>query len=171
MFQDSVLFDATIAENIRAGKPDASDEEVVSAARQAEIHAFIMGLPGQYNTRVGELGLLLSGGQRQRMAIARAIIRKPALIVLDEATSSLDPATENAVNQTLAGLKGRHTIISVTHRLQSAADMDRIKKLLAKHPAVYAAIEQTAKSRMASGTRLREAECRSKRGSPSVKNR
>lgn len=126
MFQDSILFNISIGENIRMGKLKASDEEIVEAARQAEIHDFIMTLPDQYTTQVGELGKNLSGGQRQRIALARAIIRKPTLLILDEATSSLDPATENVINTTLAKLRGKHTIITVTHRLKSVVNMDRI---------------------------------------------
>ncbi|MEH0019514.1 MAG: ATP-binding cassette domain-containing protein [Desulfobacter sp.] len=126
MFQDSVLFNTSILENIRAGKPGATRKEIEAAARQADIHDFIMALPDRYETRVSELGQNFSGGQRQRMALARALIRNPELLLLDEATSALDPATENTINRTLVRLKEKHTIIMVTHRLQSIVDMDRI---------------------------------------------
>jgi ATP-binding cassette, subfamily B, bacterial len=126
VFQESVLFNDTIRENIRMGRRDASDEEVEQAARAAEIHDVILGQPHGYDTVVGERGGLLSGGQRQRIAIARAIVRDPAILVLDEATSALDPATEAAINETLARVAAGRTTISVTHRLSSAAGADRI---------------------------------------------
>jgi len=124
--QDSFLFSASLAENIRVGRPDASDAEVVAAARAAEIHDFIVTLPAAYETRVGEGGMRLSGGQRQRIAIARALVRNPDLLLLDEATSALDAATEAAVNATLKEMSAGRTVISVTHRLDSVADADRI---------------------------------------------
>ncbi|MFD0697747.1 ATP-binding cassette domain-containing protein [Paenibacillus sp. GCM10027628] len=126
VFQESLLFRASIKENIRLGKPGASDEEVTQAARLAEIHDFIMTLPDGYETDVGERGGRLSGGQRQRVAIARAIIRNPAILILDEATSALDPATEAAINQTLQRISAARTVISVTHRLASAEHADCI---------------------------------------------
>jgi ATP-binding cassette subfamily B protein len=126
VFQESVLFNDTIRENIRMGRPDASDEEVEHAARAAEIHDVIVGQPEGYDTVVGERGGLLSGGQRQRIAIARAIVRDPVVLLLDEATSALDPATEAAINATLARVAKGRTTISVTHRLSAAAGADRI---------------------------------------------
>jgi ATP-binding cassette subfamily B protein len=126
VFQESFLFRSSIRENIRLGKPEATDEEVIRAARSAEIHDFITGLPDGYDTDVGERGGRLSGGQRQRIAIARAIIRDPAILILDEATSALDPATEAAINKTLQRLTATRTVISVTHRLASAEHADCI---------------------------------------------
>ncbi|TVY05392.1 ATP-binding cassette domain-containing protein [Paenibacillus cremeus] len=126
VFQESFLFRASIRENIRLGKPEASDEEVIEAARLAEIHDFILTLPDGYDTDVGERGGRLSGGQRQRVAIARAILRNPAILILDEATSALDPATEAAINQTLQRITATRTVISVTHRLASAEHADCI---------------------------------------------
>jgi ATP-binding cassette, subfamily B, bacterial len=126
VFQESVLFNATIRENIRVGRPDASDADVEQAARAAEIHDVILAQPHGYDTVVGERGGLLSGGQRQRIAIARAIVRDPAVLVLDEATSALDPATETAINATLARLGAGRTTITVTHRLASSKSADRI---------------------------------------------
>jgi ATP-binding cassette subfamily B protein len=126
VFQESVLFNATIRENIRMGRPDASDADVEKAARAAEIHDVILAQPLGYDTVVGERGGLLSGGQRQRIAIARAIVRDPAVLVLDEATSALDLATEAAINATLARVAEGRTTVSVTHRLASAKTADRI---------------------------------------------
>ena len=126
VFQDSILFTESIRENIRMGRPDASDEEVEDAARAAELHEFIQQLPEGYDTPVGERGGHLSGGQRQRIAIARAILRNPALLLLDEATSALDPATESAINATLQRLAAGRTTVSVTHRLASVVRADLI---------------------------------------------
>ena len=120
------IFDTTLRENIRVGKPGASEAEVEAAARAAEIHDFITGLPQAYDTVVGERGGRLSGGERQRIAIARAILRDPAILVLDEATSALDPATEAALNATLARVARGRTVVAVTHRLQSVTGVDRI---------------------------------------------
>jgi len=126
VFQHAHLFDATIRENIRLGRLDATDEEVEAAARAAELDEFIRGLPKGYDTLVGEGGGRLSGGQRQRLALARAILRDPAILILDEATSALDARTEAAVNQTLERLASARTLVSVTHRLNAAAGMDCI---------------------------------------------
>jgi len=117
VFQDTFLFNTTIRENIRQGKLDATDEETEAAAKAAEVHEVIVGLPKGYETLVGELGGLLSGGQRQRIAIARAIIRNPAILILDEPTSGLDLGTESAIAETLARLAEHRTVIAVTHRL------------------------------------------------------
>jgi ATP-binding cassette, subfamily B, bacterial len=124
VFQESFLFHTTIRENIRLGKPDASDAEVEAAARAAEIHDFIESLPLGYDTNAGERGSLMSGGQRQRIAIARALVRDPAILLLDEATSALDHATEAAILATLRRAAAGRTVISVTHRLSSAVDAD-----------------------------------------------
>lgn len=126
VFQENLLFDMSIRENIRMGRLSATDQEVEEAAKSAEIHEFIMGLPDRYDTRVGERGGRLSGGQRQRIAIARAIVRRPSVIILDEATSALDPQTEVAVNKTIRAIGRGRTVLSVTHRLASAAHCDRI---------------------------------------------
>ena len=126
VFQENMLFNMSIRENIRLGKEGASDEEVVAAARKAEIHSYIMSLPQKYDTPVGERGDTLSGGQRQRIAIARAIIRNPALLLLDEATSALDQTTEAAINRTLLNVAEGRTMIWSTHRLTSVVEMDEI---------------------------------------------
>jgi ATP-binding cassette subfamily B protein len=121
-----MLFNMSIRENIRLGKENATDAEVEEAARKAEIHNYIMGLPEGYETQVGERGDTLSGGQRQRIAIARAVIRDPALLLLDEATSALDQTTEAAINRTLLNLAEGRTMIFSTHRLTSVVEMDEI---------------------------------------------
>lgn len=126
VFQENMLFNMSIRENIRLGKEGASDEEVTEAARKAEIHRYIMSLPQKYDTPVGERGDTLSGGQRQRIAIARAIIRNPSVLLLDEATSALDQTTEAAINRTLLKVAEGRTMIWSTHRLTSVVDMDEI---------------------------------------------
>jgi len=126
VFQDNMLFNMSIRENIRLGKPEATDAEVEEAARRAEIHRYIMSLPQKYDTVVGERGDTLSGGQRQRIAIARAIIRNPSVLLLDEATSALDQTTEAAINRTLLKVAKGRTMIWSTHRLTSVVDMDEI---------------------------------------------
>ncbi|HEY4084966.1 MAG TPA: ATP-binding cassette domain-containing protein [Bryobacteraceae bacterium] len=126
VFQESLLFNQSLLENIRMARPEARDEEIHDAARNAEIHSFIETLPEGYAMSVGERGGRLSGGQRQRVSIARAILRAPAVLLLDEATSALDPGTESAINATLARLAAGRTSISVTHRLAGAATADII---------------------------------------------
>jgi len=126
VFQENMLFNMSIRENIRLGKEGASDAEVIAAARRAEIHRYIMSLPQKYDTAVGERGDTLSGGQRQRIAIARAIIRNPSVLLLDEATSALDQTTEAAINRTLLKIAKGRTMIWSTHRLTSVVDMDEI---------------------------------------------
>jgi ATP-binding cassette subfamily B protein len=126
VFQENMLFNMSIKENIRLGKEGASDDEVEAAARKAEIHRYIMSLPQKYDTAVGERGDTLSGGQRQRIAIARAIIRNPSVLLLDEATSALDQTTEAAINRTLLKVAKGRTMIWSTHRLASVVEMDEI---------------------------------------------
>ena len=124
--QDPVIFATTARENIRFGRPDASDAEVEAAARAAAAHDFIMALPDGYDAQVGERGVMLSGGQKQRIAIARAILRDAPVLLLDEATSALDAESERAVQQAVDALsKGRTTII-VAHRLATVKKADRI---------------------------------------------
>lgn len=126
VFQENMLFNMSIRENIRLGKEGATDEEVEDAAKKAEIHRYIMSLPQRYDTPVGERGETLSGGQRQRIAIARAIIRNPSVLLLDEATSALDQTTEAAINRTLLKVAKGRTMIWSTHRLTSVVEMDEI---------------------------------------------
>jgi ATP-binding cassette, subfamily B, bacterial len=126
VFQDNLLFNMSMRENIRLGNPNATDDEVVAAAKAAEIHKFIEGLPDGYDTVVGERGSTVSGGQRQRMAMARALVRNPAILLLDEATSALDQTTERSITRTLNKVAKGRTVISVTHRLTSVVDMDLV---------------------------------------------
>lgn len=126
VFQENILFNTTIRENIRMGNPEATDAQVEAAARDAEIHEFIAGLPDGYDTIVGERGGRLSGGERQRVAIARAIVRDPAILILDEATSALDPVTEASLDETLERVSQGRTVISVTHRLGRVLHADQI---------------------------------------------
>lgn len=124
--QDTVLFNDTIQENIRFGRPDASDVEVEEAARAAELHRFIETLPLGYDTLVGERGLKLSGGEKQRVALARSILRHPRIVVLDEATSSLDSRTEATVQANLVKAFGDATRIIIAHRLSTIVEADEI---------------------------------------------
>ena len=124
--QDPFLFHTTIGENIRLGKHGASDAEVVEAAKAAQIHDHIASLPQGYASEVGERGARLSGGQRQRLTIARALLRDPALLVLDEATASLDTASERAVQEALERLRAGRTTLVVAHRLSTVKRADRI---------------------------------------------
>jgi len=124
--QEPVLFSGSIADNIRMGKPDATDEEVENAAKASNAHNYIMDFPDKYNTQVGEKGTQLSGGQKQRIAIARAIIKNPSILLLDEATSALDSESEKVVQQALDSvMKGRTTIV-VAHRLSTIRYADII---------------------------------------------
>ncbi|QYR23711.1 ABC transporter ATP-binding protein/permease [Paenibacillus sp. sptzw28] len=126
VFQETYLFGASVKENIRFGKPDATDEEIIEAAKAAYAHDFIVQLPGGYDTLVGERGLKLSGGQKQRVAIARMFIKQPAIVLLDEATSSLDNVSEGEVQKALdTTLLGR-TTIAIAHRLSTVKHFDRI---------------------------------------------
>ena len=127
--QGVMLFNTTVTGNIRMGNLAATDEEIVSAARKAELHDFIMSLPQQYNTMIGEHGSQLSGGQSQRIALARALVRRPAILILDEAMSALDPITEASIMQTIERIAKEHTVISITHRLAQATRADVIHVL------------------------------------------
>jgi ATP-binding cassette subfamily B protein len=124
--QETYLFHASIRENLRFAKPDATDEEVEEAARAARIHTLIATLPDGYDTMVGERGYRFSGGEKQRMAIARTILRNPPVLVLDEATSALDTQTERMVQEALDRLAENRTTIAIAHRLSTVRDADQI---------------------------------------------
>src|ERR671938_368031 len=124
--QETYLFHATIRENLRFAKPDASDEELEAAARAAQIHALIASLPEGYDTIVGERGYRFSGGEKQRIAIARTVLRNPPVLVLDEATSALDNETEHALQEALDALARGRTTIAIAHRLSTVRDADQI---------------------------------------------
>jgi len=126
LHQEAVLLTGTIRENIRLGRPDASDEEVEAAARAAHAHEFITQMPGGYDTTVGERGGTLSGGQRQRIAIARALLRDSPIVILDEATTGLDPASTSAVLEAIDELVAGRTTLTVTHDPQAAMRADRV---------------------------------------------
>jgi ATP-binding cassette, subfamily B, putative efflux pump len=126
VLQDNFLFDGTIAENIRYGKPHAADAEVVEAARIAHCEEFISGFDQGYDTVIGERGVKLSGGQRQRIAIARAILADPAILILDEATSSLDSESEGLIQEALARLRSGRTTFVIAHRLSTIQSADQI---------------------------------------------
>jgi ATP-binding cassette, subfamily B, heavy metal transporter len=124
--QDTVLFNDSIGYNIAYGRPDASEADIIAAARGAAIHDFILSLPDGYKTQVGERGLKLSGGEKQRVAIARTILKNPAILILDEATSALDSATEASIQDALGGVSAGRTTIVIAHRLSTITDADEI---------------------------------------------
>ncbi len=126
VLQDTFLFNGTIAENIGYADPKASVEEIIAAAKAARIHDNIMDMPRQYETKVGERGMRLSGGQKQRIAIARAILRKAPIIILDEATASVDVETEREIQRAISDLAGTRTIVAIAHRLSTIQNADII---------------------------------------------
>ena len=126
VLQDTFLFNGSIAENIGYARPDATREEIEAAAKAANIHEDILHMPDQYETQVGERGLRLSGGQKQRVAIARAILRNSPIIVLDEATASVDVRTEQQIQKAIGELAGKRTIIAIAHRLSTIMNADLI---------------------------------------------
>ncbi|MBP1989401.1 ABC transporter ATP-binding protein [Paenibacillus eucommiae] len=126
VFQETYIFGSSVKDNIRFGKPDASDDEVVEAAKSAYAHEFISELPEGYDTLVGERGVKLSGGQKQRIAIARMLIYNPAIVLLDEATSALDNTSEAEVQKAFETLLKGRTVVAVAHRLSTIKQFDRI---------------------------------------------
>ena len=124
--QEPFLFDTTIRDNIRYGRFDASEQDIIAAAQAAHVDEFVDQLPDGYETQVGEFGTLLSGGQRQRITIARAIMKNPAILVFDEATSSLDAKTERTVQDAIDTLRGKRIVFVVAHRLSTIRNADRI---------------------------------------------
>jgi ATP-binding cassette subfamily B protein len=126
VLQEPFLFHGSIAENIGYGRPSASREEIIEAAKAANAHEFILRLPNGYDTEVGERGTRLSGGEKQRISIARAIINKPSIIILDEATSSVDTVTERMIQEALERLVQGKTTIAIAHRLSTLRNADKL---------------------------------------------
>jgi ATP-binding cassette, subfamily B, beta-glucan exporter len=126
VFQESMLFNRTIRDNLSIGRPDATDEELEQACRMADAHEFIIRQPHGYDTQIGERGVTMSGGQRQRLAIARALLKDPPILILDEATSALDTATEARVSRALRTLMAGRTTFIIAHRLSTVRDADEI---------------------------------------------
>ena len=126
VFQDVVLFNNTIMENIRLGRKGASDEEVLAAARAAQCEEFISRLPEGYQTRIGENGSTLSGGERQRLSIARALLKDAPIILMDEATASLDVENETLVQEAISNLVKDKTVLIIAHRMRTVAGADQI---------------------------------------------
>ena len=126
VFQDVILFNNSIMENIRVGRKDATDEEVIEAAKLAECDEFVQKLPDGYHTNIGENGELLSGGQRQRISIARALLKDANVILLDEATSFLDVENETKIQRALSQLIKNKTVIIIAHRMRTIANADKI---------------------------------------------
>lgn len=124
--QDNILFSGTIAENIRLSKPGATDSEVEQAAKLANAHGFISSMKKGYRTVLGDRGVRLSGGEKQRIALARALLRKPKILIMDEATSSLDAESEREIQSAMKKILGRQTTLIITHKLSTIADSDRI---------------------------------------------
>ena len=126
VFQNVYLFHDTIRNNIRFGRPDATEEEIVAAAKAARCHDFILALPDGYDTVVGEGGGTLSGGEKQRISIARAMLKDAPIIILDEATASVDPENEHEIQQAISALVHGKTIITIAHRLATIEQADQI---------------------------------------------
>ncbi|MBA7684776.1 putative multidrug export ATP-binding/permease protein [subsurface metagenome] len=124
--QDTFIFHDTVRNNITFGSDSCSDEEIVQAAKTANAHSFIQEFPRGYDTTVGERGMKLSGGQKQRIAIARAIIKKPDILILDEATSALDEISQTLVQEAIDGMSKERTVIVVAHRLSTIINADKI---------------------------------------------
>lgn len=126
VLQESILFTGTIRDNIRYGKPDASDEEVMASAKAAQAHDFITSMPDGYDTVLGQRGVNLSGGQKQRISIARALLLQPAILILDDSTSAIDTGTESRLRKELARLMKDRTCLMIAQRISSVIDADLI---------------------------------------------
>ena len=131
--QDVFMFAGTVRDNIRYGRPDATDEEIEEAARRAEIHGEILAMPDGYDSYIGERGVMLSGGQKQRLAIARVFLKNPKVLILDEATSALDTVTEQSIQRSLDELSQGRTTIVIAHRLSTVRHADRIAVVEGEH--------------------------------------
>jgi subfamily B ATP-binding cassette protein MsbA len=140
--QESYLFNASVRDNIAYGNLDASDEEVVEAAKDAEADDFICELPEGYETLLGERGVRLSGGQRQRIALARAVIRKPDILILDEATNALDNISEQAIQEALQRIRVGRTVVRIAHRLTTITNADLIVMLDKGHVVEHGAHDE-----------------------------
>lgn len=140
--QEPTLFAASIKENIRYGCPEATDEEVIAAAKQANAHDFIISFPAGYSTEVGDRGLSISGGQKQRIAIARALLKNPRILILDESTSALDNQSERVVQEALSRLMQNRTVLVMAHRLTTIQNADRIIVLSNKEGSLGSIIEE-----------------------------
>ena len=126
VFQNVYLFRDTIKNNIKFGSPDATDEQIVAAAKAARCHDFIMALPDGYDTVIGEGGSSLSGGEKQRISIARAMLKDAPIVILDEATASIDPENEHLIQEAISALTHGKTIITIAHRLATIENADQI---------------------------------------------
>lgn len=126
VFQNVYLFHDTVKNNIRFGNPNATDEQIIEAAKKARCHDFIMSLPDGYDTMVGEGGSSLSGGEKQRISIARAILKDAPIVILDEATASIDPENEHLIQEAISALTHGKTIITIAHRLATIQNADKI---------------------------------------------
>src|SRR5258706_5319099 len=127
--QDTMLFNDTVSQNIRCANPNATETDIVKSAQMAQAHDFIQRLPSGYQTIIGNRGVRLSGGERQRIALARALVRQPRLLILDEATSALDSISETLIQEAIEKLRNQLTIIVVTHRLSTIRTADLIHVL------------------------------------------